>query len=109
VLRRFLTGVARRAALAAGEAVAELAGERAVMMGFGRAILYLAGWEVAVAITLVQVLIWYFSDDDLQIWFSKCTFGVAPASNPAWTVEKQDQEFAKALEKVGLSTQKQAE
>jgi hypothetical protein len=100
---------ARRAALAAGEAVAELAGERAVLMGFGRAILYLAGWEVAVAITLVQVLVWYFSDDDLQIWFSKCAFGIAPADNPRWTVEKQDEEFAKALEKVGLSTQKHAE
>jgi hypothetical protein len=76
------------------------------MMAFGRAVLFLAGWEVMIAVTLVQVLIWYFSDDDLQTWFEKCAFGIAPPK-PLWTEKQQNEAFAKALENVGLSTQRQ--
>jgi hypothetical protein len=97
---------ARQAAIAAGEVAIEVVGQRATMMAFGRAVLFLAGWEVMVGVTLVQVLIWCFSDDDLQAWFEKCTFGIAPLKL-AWTVEQQNEAFAKALEGVGLSTQRQ--
>ncbi len=40
-----------------------------------------------IAVTLIQGLIWYFFDDDLQGWFEKCAFGIAPPK-PLWT-EKQ--------------------
>jgi hypothetical protein len=59
-----------------------------------------------IAATLVQGLIWYFSDDDLQAWLEKCAFGIAPPK-PLWTEKQQNEAFAKALENVGLSTQGQ--
>jgi hypothetical protein len=97
---------ARQAAIAAGEVAVEVVGQRAAMLAFGRAVLFLAGWEVMIAVTLIQGLIWYFSDDDLQEWFEECAFGIAPAK-PTWTVKQQNEAFAKALEAVGLSTQGQ--
>jgi hypothetical protein len=110
-LEKVATGIsdatARQAAIAAGEVVVEVVGERAAMLAFGRAVLFLAGWEVMIVVTLVQVLIWYFSDDDLQTWFENCAFGAAPKSSPPWTAQQQNDAFAKALEAVGLSTQRQ--
>ena len=110
-LEKVATGIsdaaARHATLAAGEVVVEVVGERAAMLAFGRAVLFLAGWEVMIAVTLIQGLVWYFSDDDLQTWFENCTFGVAPKSSPRWNAKQQNDAFAKALEAVGLSTQGQ--
>jgi hypothetical protein len=103
----------RSAALAAGRAVGEAAtgaaaeevvvvvGERGALLLLGRGVLFLAGWEIAVVITVIQVLIWYFSDNDLQTWFEKCAFGKSP-NHPAWEAGKQHEEFEKALASVGL-------
>lgn len=76
-------------------------GERAALLAVGRVVLFLAGWEVAVALIVLQLLIAYFSDNDLQTWFEKCAFGKHPES-PPWAVEKQHEEFEKALAAVGL-------
>ena len=35
-------------------------------------------WEVLVAITLLQVVVTWISDDELQVWCKKCVFGTAP-------------------------------
>ncbi|WP_144111321.1 T6SS effector BTH_I2691 family protein [Paraburkholderia sp. BCC1886] len=86
--------------VAAGEVVVTV-GERGALLMLGRVALFMAGWEVAVVITLIQVLIWYFSDNDLQTWFEKCTFGKSPNS-PPWEAGKQHEEFEKALKGVGL-------
>ncbi|QTD93119.1 T6SS effector BTH_I2691 family protein [Burkholderia anthina] len=77
--------------------------ERAFLIGLGRVALFLAGWEVAVAITVIQILIWYFSDNALQAWMEKCTFGRTPNS-PPWVAWKQHGEFEKALSATGLQT-----
>ncbi|KUZ35931.1 T6SS effector BTH_I2691 family protein [Burkholderia territorii] len=77
--------------------------ERAFLMGIGRAALILAGWEVAVVITMIQVLIWYFSDNDLQAWMERCCFGRSPNS-PPWVAGKQHEEFEKALKATGLQS-----
>ena len=110
----------RAAALAAGRAVTEAAtgaaveevvvvvGARGGLLLLGRAVLILAGWEVAVVITVIQVLIWYFSDNDLQTWFEKCAFGKSP-NHPPWEVGKQHEEFEKALAAVGLQAGEGAE
>ncbi|CAD9224025.1 hypothetical protein BCEN4_370150 [Burkholderia cenocepacia] len=58
-------------------------GEREDLMLLGRAVLFLSGWEVAVVTTAIQVLIWYFCDNDLQTWFEKCYFGRSQNS-PLW-------------------------
>lgn len=52
--------------------------------GFGlgnfrdRILAVLMTWEVMVAITLLQVVVTWISDDELQIWCRKCVFGTAP-------------------------------
>jgi hypothetical protein len=60
---------ARAANLAMDAAAREagvVVGARGGLLLLGRAILFLTGWEVFVAVTAIQVLIWVFSDDDLQ-------------------------------------------
>ncbi|EPW1716946.1 hypothetical protein LWU64_15120 [Enterobacter hormaechei] len=43
-----------------------------------RILAVLMTWEVMVAITLLQVVVTWISDDELQIWCKKCVFGTAP-------------------------------
>ncbi|ACR31495.1 T6SS effector BTH_I2691 family protein [Burkholderia glumae] len=76
--------------------VAVATGERAFLISAGRVVLFLAGWEVAAAATLIQFLIWYLSDNGLQTWMEKCWFGRSPNS-PVWSAGKQHEEFQKAL------------
>ncbi|VWD29508.1 hypothetical protein BLA17378_07214 [Burkholderia aenigmatica] len=102
--RQEAAGVAGR--LAFGTALEEAGvavGWRAGLMVLGRGVLIMAGWEVAVAAVIIQFLIWYFTDNDLQTWLEKCVFGKKPA-NPVWDAGKQHNEFEKALTATGLST-----
>ncbi|HGL4098567.1 TPA: T6SS effector BTH_I2691 family protein [Klebsiella michiganensis] len=43
-----------------------------------RILAVLMTWEVLVAITLLQVVVTWISDDELQVWCKKCVFGTAP-------------------------------
>ena len=43
-----------------------------------RILAVLMAWAVMVAITLLQVVVTWISDDELQIWCRKCVFGTAP-------------------------------
>ena len=43
-----------------------------------RVLAVLMTWEAMVAITLLQVVVTWMSDDELQIWREKCVFGTAP-------------------------------
>ncbi|MGS1001626.1 T6SS effector BTH_I2691 family protein [Burkholderia glumae] len=115
-----IEGAAARAeALAAGKAVdvavttamdaaAEEAGvvlsERAALLLLGRAVLFLSGWEIAIVITIIQLLISYLEDDDLQSWLEKCTFGKSPNS-PPWSAGKQHEGFETALKAIGLQAE----
>ncbi|MEJ2655510.1 MAG: T6SS effector BTH_I2691 family protein [Acidihalobacter sp.] len=74
-------------------------GARGGLLLIGRAVLFLAGWEVFAAVTAIQVLIWVFSDDDLQTWCEECAFGTEPKS---WSAARQQEAFEKALVSVGL-------
>ncbi|KVO84484.1 hypothetical protein WL30_02755 [Burkholderia ubonensis] len=87
---------------AAAEEAGITIGSRGALLLLGRGILIMTGWEVALAVVAIQFLIWYFSDDDLQTWLEKCTFGRKPV-NPAWDAGKQSDEFEKALKVMGLS------
>lgn len=63
---------------------------------------------MTVFITIIQVLIWCFSDIDLQIWFEKCASGNSP-NRPPWATGKQHEEFEKALASVGLQASEDTE
>ncbi|ASB75259.1 hypothetical protein ASV31_18030 [Enterobacter hormaechei subsp. hoffmannii] len=43
-----------------------------------RSLAILLTWAVMVAITLLQVVVTWISDDELQIWCRKCVSGTAP-------------------------------
>ncbi|MGR5870512.1 T6SS effector BTH_I2691 family protein [Enterobacter asburiae] len=43
-----------------------------------RILAVLMTWEAMVAITLLQVVVTWMSDDELQIWCEKCVFGTEP-------------------------------
>ncbi|HIA0230480.1 TPA: T6SS effector BTH_I2691 family protein [Enterobacter cloacae] len=43
-----------------------------------RILAVLITWEAMVAITLLQVVVTWMSDDELQIWCEKCVFGTGP-------------------------------
>ena len=43
-----------------------------------RSLAMLLAWAVMVAITLLQVVVTWISDDELQIWCRKCVSGTAP-------------------------------
>lgn len=98
------TAARKAAQVAAEDVVMEEAGvvitERAALLVIGRAVLFLGGWEIAVVITLIQILIWIFSDNDLQTWLKQCTFGTKALHD--WTPPKQHEAFEKALESMGL-------
>lgn len=89
---------------AAAEEAGVVIGERATLLLLGRAVLYLSGWEVAIVITVIQLLIAYWEDNDLQSWLEKCAFGKLPNS-PPWTAGKQHEGFEKALKAVGLQVE----
>ncbi|PMS19461.1 hypothetical protein C0Z18_14205 [Trinickia dabaoshanensis] len=97
-----------RAAEEAGVEAATVIADRTALLMIGRIVLFMSGWEIAIAITVIQLLIAYFEDDDLQSWMEKCTFGKS-ANNPPWSAGKQHEGFEKALKSLGLQTEGQAE
>lgn len=58
---------------------AEYISEKLIERYFGvRILAILMTWEAMVAITLLQVVVTWISDDELQVWCNKCVFGTAP-------------------------------
>jgi len=45
------------------------------LVGVGRAVLFLAGWEVAVAVLALQGAIWVLSPSQLEVWCERNYFG----------------------------------
>ena len=105
------TAARKAAQVAAEDVVMEEAGvvitERAALLVIGRAVLFLGGWEIAVVITLIQILIWIFSDNDLQTCLKQCVFGIHAKHD--WTPPKQHEAFEKALQSMGLTASEGSE
>lgn len=80
------------AARAVGAAAARLVAVRILCMSFG-------AW-ITVGSFSIQVLIWIFTDDDLQDWCERCAFGETP--DKSWTPKKQFEELQTALKAVGV-------
>lgn len=114
-----IEGAAARAqALASGKAVsaavtaamdtaAKEAGvmiaDRGALVLLGRAVLFLSGWEMAIAITVIQLLVAFWKDDELQSWLAECAFGKYPKA-PPWTANEQLERFEHAFRAVGFRT-----
>ncbi|QBG94629.1 Fis family transcriptional regulator [Xanthomonas oryzae] len=95
-------GIGDVTAEVAGKAVVSTSAERIAAMTVGRWLLILAGWEVQVAIIGIQLLIWLFSDNDLQKAIEESVFGIEAKYKTNPDAIKQDQAFKKAMEAVGF-------
>ncbi|KUQ81888.1 MULTISPECIES: T6SS effector BTH_I2691 family protein [Enterobacter cloacae complex] len=63
---------------------AEYISEKLVKKYLGvRVLAILMTWEAMVAITLLQVVVTWISDDELQLWCKKCVFGTTPFNRSA--------------------------
>lgn len=58
---------------------------------------FLAGWEVALIIVAIQLLIWYFTPDALEEWCETCAFGKKSFGTPFTAPKPQEEAFTKAL------------
>ncbi|MGL5436821.1 MAG: hypothetical protein ACRDBO_15695 [Lachnospiraceae bacterium] len=57
----------------------------------------LMSWEAMVAITLLQVIVTWISDNELQLWCKKCVFGTEPINR---ALTDQNKELQSAIKDV---------
>jgi len=62
-----------------------------------RVLAILMTWEAMVAITLLQVVVTWISDDELQVWCNKCVFGNKPANR---TLDAQNKALEAAIKDI---------
>ncbi|CAJ3942133.1 T6SS effector BTH_I2691 family protein [Burkholderia pseudomallei] len=96
---------ARKAAIAAGQEAAAVAAERAGAMVVGRVLLFMASWEIQVAVIAIQVVIWALSNDDLQNAMLDSVFGMERKYKVVADLKRQDEAFDKALVAVGFKSE----
>ncbi|WP_286159177.1 T6SS effector BTH_I2691 family protein [Janthinobacterium sp. HH01] len=82
---------------AAASGAAKVVGERAVALIATRILFMSAGGWITVAGFGIQILIWIFNKDDLQIWCGLCVFGKNTDAKDSY---KSTKEQMLALEKV---------
>jgi len=78
-----------------------------------REIAFVASWQAMLLIFIIEQLVIYFSDNDLQDWCESCVFGEVPESELISTekidylnvkfelLEKQESMFNKAVKVIG--------
>ncbi|WP_317737844.1 hypothetical protein [Burkholderia pseudomallei] len=96
---------ARKAAIAAGQEAAAVAAERAGAMVVGRVLLFMASWEIQVAVIAIQVVIWALSNGDLQNAMLDSVFGMERKYKVVADLKRQDEAFDKALVAVGFKSE----
>ena len=88
------------------------------LVGVGRAVLWLGGWEVAVVITAIQVMVWVLTPNALEEWCERNCFGRVREKNrygfggsePKYQTRKaQADAFASAVNGVGIAPQQESE
>lgn len=88
---------------AARVAATEIGVEVVTVEGAGlliaRIALFAAGWEVAIAVTVIGLLYSYFKNDDLQAWLIESPFGASP-KNPLDEAAIAHKNFEKALSTI---------
>lgn len=73
----------------------------AAVSAVARVLGLVAGWKVAVVVTGIQILVWYFTPDDLEEWCETSAFGRQRFGKPFTDNKQQEEKFVAALESVG--------
>lgn len=95
IATKFPTCLVGRASAMAPKIVSKLAARLMI----GRAVLMLGGIWFSLATIGIELLIWRFSDDELQVWCSRSAFGLEKAHRIK-TAASQQTEFENALKEV---------
>ncbi|CUI96653.1 hypothetical protein O9570_23630 [Achromobacter xylosoxidans] len=73
---------------------------RVAIASVARVLGLLVGWEIAVVLIAVQLLVWYFTPDALEEWCETSAFGRRTFGKPQDDPKKQEEEFLAALADV---------
>lgn len=73
---------------------------RVAIASFARVLGLLVGWEVAVVLVAIQLLVWYFTPDTLEEWCETSAFGRRTFGKPQDDAKKQEEGFLTALADV---------
>lgn len=60
----------------------------------------LVGWKIAIVVGCIQILIWYFTPNDLEEWCETCAFGRQRTGKPHTDSKVQEEKFVAALQSV---------
>ncbi|KGT00603.1 fis family regulatory domain protein [Burkholderia pseudomallei MSHR4012] len=71
----------------------------------GRVLLFMASWEIQVAVIAIQVVIWVLSNADLQNAMLDSVFGMERKYKVVADLKRQDEAFDKALVAVGFKSE----
>lgn len=82
-----------------GVGVASNAVLRAVMVTVGRVLLRAAGWQVTVALLVIEGLVWYFTPNAMEKWLDKTAFGDKRVFD---SIDVQQEEFDEMLQEMGF-------
>jgi len=100
-----------RTARAAGMAASSVTIRAGALTGVGRTVLFLAGWEVGLAVVALQGLVWVLSPNELEVWCERNYFGKVREKNmigfggsePKYkTSEEQSKAFGAAVVDVKI-------
>lgn len=72
---------------------------RAVMVTVGRVLLRAAGWQVTVALLVIEGLVWYFTPNAMEKWLDKTAFGDKRVFD---SIDVQQEEFDEMLQEMGF-------
>ncbi len=92
--------VGRRAGMNVMVVAVDAVASRVAVASFARVLGILVGWEVAIVLVGIQLLIWYFTPNALEAWCETSAFGRRTFGKPMDDPKKQEEGFIAALADV---------
>lgn len=78
----------------------DVVASRMAIASFARVLGILVGWEIAIVLVGIQLLVWYFTPNALEEWCETSAFGRRTFGKPQDEPKKQEEGFVAALADV---------
>lgn len=92
--------VGRRAGMNVMVVAVDVVASRMAIASFARVLGILVGWEIAIVLVGIQLLVWYFTPNALEEWCETSAFGRRTFGKPQDEPKKQEEGFVAALADV---------
>lgn len=92
--------VGRRAGMNVMVVAVDVVASRMAVASFARVLGILVGWEIAIVLVGIQLLVWYFTPNALEEWCETSAFGRRTFGKPQDEPKKQEEGFVAALADV---------